>query len=92
MSDCQVERVIFFKTVQGDVKFRILMLYNHDVIRLQQKPNISSTRFSGLPTLVTEHAWYCGMSRYINFRLTQTSGFNTLQGRHLIFRSVMPLR
>ena len=44
------------------VKFRILMLYNHDVIRLQQKPNISSTRFSGLPTLVTEHAWYCGMS------------------------------
>ena len=41
------------------VKFR--MLYNHDVIRLQQKPNISSTRFSGLPTLVTEHAWYCGM-------------------------------
>ena len=45
-----------------NVKFRILMLYNHDVIRLQQKPTISSTRFSGLPTLVTEHAWYCGMS------------------------------
>ena len=36
------------------------MLYNHDVIRLQQKPNISSTRFPGLPTLVTEHAWYFG--------------------------------
>ena len=44
------------------VKFRILMLYNHDVIRLQQKPNRSSIRFSGLPTLVTEHAWYYGMS------------------------------
>ena len=42
------------------VKFH--MLYNHDVIRLQRKPNISSTCFSGLPTLVTEHAWYCGMS------------------------------
>ena len=46
----------------GPVKFRILMLYNHDVTRLQQKPNISSTRFSGLLILVTEHAWYCGMS------------------------------
>ena len=37
-------------------KFRILMLYDHDVIELQQKLNISSTRFPGLPTLVTEHA------------------------------------
>ena len=44
------------------VKFRILMLYNHDVIRLQPKANISSARFSGPPTLVTEHAWYCRMS------------------------------
>ena len=55
--------MVFSKVANGLlVKFRILMLYNHDVIRLQQKPNISSTRFSGLPTLVTEHAWYCGMS------------------------------
>ena len=53
-----LENAVPFATV----KFRILMLYNHDVIRLQQKPNISSTRFSSLPTLVTEHAWYCGMS------------------------------
>ena len=67
------------------VKFRILMLYNHDVIRLQQKPNISSTRFSSLPTLVTERAWYCGMSRYINFRLTQTSGFDTLHPSFVFF-------
>ena len=46
----------------GPVKFRILMLYSHDVTRLQQKQNISSTRFSGLLILVTEHAWYCGTS------------------------------
>ena len=52
-----LENAVPFATV----KFRILMLYNHDVIRLQQKPNISSTRFSGLLILVTEHAWYCGM-------------------------------
>ena len=34
------------------------MLYDQDVIGLQQKPNISSTRFPDLPTIVTEHAWY----------------------------------
>ena len=58
----------FIPSSSPDVRFRILMLCNHDVIRLQQETNIISTRFSGLPTLVTEHAWYCGMSRYINFR------------------------
>ena len=42
------------------------MLYDDNVIGLQQKTNISSTRFPGLPTLVTEHAWYCGMSNSIH--------------------------
>ena len=64
--ECYVYGIIdednFMLLYDINVKFRILMLYNHDVRRLQQKPTISSTRFSGLPTLVTEHAWYCGMS------------------------------
>ena len=64
--ECYVDGIIdeddFMLLYHINVKFRILMHYNHDVIRLQQKPTISSTRFSGLPTLVTEHAWYCGMS------------------------------
>ena len=64
--ECYVDGIIdeddFMLLYDINVKFRILMFYNHDVIRLQQKPTIRSTCFSGLPTLITEHAWYCGMS------------------------------
>ena len=44
------------------VKFCILMLYNHDVIGLQQNRTYIHHASLVSTTLATEHAWHCGMS------------------------------
>lgn len=57
-----VKRIPNKAIVKVTVKFCILMLYNHDVIGLQQERTYIRHASFVSTTLATKHAWHCGMT------------------------------